>query len=416
MFNKLFLIIFISLFFIFSSINLFASSQVTLDFFWSNGCPHCAKEKVFLEELKLKYPNLIVNSYEISQNMANALLFQSVGQKLGADISGVPFTVVGDKYVVGFGSNDTTGREIESFILSAMKETNPTQAPITTPNIVLNKPEIKEASEETLPIPLNSEIPKDSPKELLKDTNVHIPLLGTVYASKVSLPILTFLIALVDGFNPCAMWTLLFLISLLLGMKDRKRMWALGIAFIATSALVYFLFLSAWLNLFLFLGFISWIRILIALVALGAGFIYLKKYHQNRTGCEVVGEEKRHKVFDKLKIITSKKSFFLAITGIILLAIAVNMVELICSAGLPAIYTKVLSMYQLPTWHYYSYLFFYILVFMLDDLFIFFTAMFTLQVTGIQSKYTHASHLIGGVLMLSIGLLLLFKPEILMFG
>ena len=92
------------------------------------------------------------------------------------------------------------------------------------------------------------------------------------------------------------------------------------------------------------------------------------------------------------------------------------MVELVCSAGLPAIYTQILSLSNLPTWQYYFYLGLYILIFMLDDLFVFFTAMFTLKAVGVESKYARYSHLIGGVLMLVIGLLLLFKPEWLMFG
>ena len=199
-------------------------------------------------------------------------------------------------------------------------------------------------------------------------------------------------------------------------MKNRKRMWILGIAFIVSSAFVYFLFLAAWLNLFIFLGLVIWVRVIIALVALVAGAINLKEYIENKSGCKIMGDEKRQKFFEKLKSVTSKKNFILALGGIILLAFAVNLVELICSAGLPAIYTKILSMYQLPTWQYYLYLIFYIFVFMIDDLFVFFTAMVTLQAVGIQSKYTKTSHLIGGIIMLIIGLLMLFKPDILMFG
>jgi hypothetical protein len=200
-------------------------------------------------------------------------------------------------------------------------------------------------------------------------------------------------------------------------MNDRKRMWILGSTFIISSAVVYFLFLSAWLNLFHFLGFIIWVRITIGLVALGAGGYYLYDFVKNRSGgCSVMGDERRQKIFDKIKNITQRKEFLLALGGIIALAFAVNLVELICSAGLPAVYTQILSLSDLNSWQYYGYLLLYILVFMLDDLFVFFTAMITLQATGIQSKYSHFSHLVGGALMLIIGLLLLFKPELLMFG
>jgi len=210
---------------------------------------------------------------------------------------------------------------------------------------------------------------------------------------------------------------LLFLISLLLGMKDRKRMWALGIIFIVTSAFVYFLFMTAWLNFFLFLGFVFWIRVIIGLIALAAGGYNIREYFINKqAGCKVVNSDKRRKVFENIRKVVRKKEFFLAIFGMILLAFAVNLVELVCSAGLPAIFTQVLSLSKLKTWQYYFYLLVYIFFFMLDDLFVFFTAMLTLKIVGIEKKYTRFSCLIGGLLMLIIGILIIFKPEILMLG
>lgn len=373
--------------FIVSVIPVKATDQpVTLEFFWSEGCPHCAKEKLFLETLPSKYPSLEVKSYEISRNLTNSLILQKRGRELKADVSGVPFTVIGSHYVVGFATAETTGKQIENLIIQQLTPENSMTESALTPT----------------PTP-----PPDS---------INIPLLGDLFLKDLSLPLLTLVIALMDGFNPCAMWTLLFLISLLLGMKDRRRMWLLGTTFIATSALVYFLFLSAWLNLFLFLGLIFWVRLVIAIIALIAGVFSLRSYLSRETGCQVMGNTKRQAFFAKLKIIAQNPHLAVALIGIILLAVAVNLVELICSAGLPAVYTQVLSLSALPRWQYYLYLLLYVFIFMLDDLFIFFTAMITLQAVGIQSKYSKISKLIGGVLMLIIGLLLLLKPEWLMFG
>jgi len=346
--------------------------------------------------LREKYPQLTIKDYEITYSHKNLQLLQQVGVELQADVSGVPFTVVGKEYFAGYLSDETTGQEIEKVVKCAI-----------------------ENGCEDLVAGLSPEENTQQPIQQVKGIPdiLKVPILGELRVKTLSLPFLTFIIALLDGFNPCAMWTLLFLISLLLGTKDRKRMWVLGIAFIVSSALVYFLFLSAWLNLFLFLGFVVWLRILIGLVALGAGGYNLRDYWVNKKGgCNVMGDEKRQKIFEKIRAVTQKRQFILALGGIVLLAIAVNMVELICSAGLPAIYTQILSLSNLPRWQYYLYLTFYILIFMLDDLFVFFTAMITLQAVGIQSKYSQYSHLIGGVLMLVIGLLLLFKPEWLMFG
>lgn len=373
------------------------AAGVTLHFFWASGCPHCASEKVFLQTIKEKYPQLTIKDYEVTSDRQNLELLQKIGSELKADISGVPFTVIGKEYFVGYYDNETTGKDIDEAVRCAIESGCDDLI-----NTLLTDKRTQSLSQEQV---------KGIPETL------KVPILGELEVKNLSLPSLTFIVALLDGFNPCAMWTLLFLISLLLGMKDRKRMWILGIAFIVTSAFVYFLFLSAWLNLFLFLGFVVWVRIFIGLVALGSGGYYLKDYWKNeKSSCKVMGNQKRQKIFERIRSVTQRRHFIFALGGIMLLAVAVNMVELICSAGLPAIYTKILSLSRLPSWQYYLYLLLYILIFMLDDLFVFFTALITLRAVGIQNKYLRISHLIGGLLMVIIGLLLLFKPEVLMFG
>jgi hypothetical protein len=212
------------------------------------------------------------------------------------------------------------------------------------------------------------------------------------------------------------MWTLLFLISLLLGMENRKRMWILGITFIAASAFVYFLFMAAWLNLLLFIGFIFWVRAVVGGVAIAGGAYNLKKYFSKTPAvCQNAGDPKRQKMFDKLKAVAQKENLYLAVAGIVLLAFAVNLVELLCSAGLPVIFGQILALSDLAAWQYYFYILLYILVFMADDIIIFVMAMITLKMTGLTTKYQNFSHLAGGILMTIIGVLLIFKPEWLMF-
>ena len=125
---------------------------------------------------------------------------------------------------------------------------------------------------------------------------------------------------------------------------------------------------------------------------------------------------KKQKIFGKLKSISQRKNLIFALLGIIVLAFAVNLLELVCSAGLPTVYTQLLTMSDLNTFQYYLYLLFYILIFMLDDMVIFVVAMKTLHSVGLNGKYARYSHLIGGVLMILIGLAMIFKPELIMFG
>lgn len=379
--------------------NIFAADKepVIIHFFYGKGCPHCAKEEKFLEKIDQR-DDVEVRYYETWYNQDNLKLFEKIGKELRAGISGVPFTVVGNRYIAGWLDEENTGQTIEEFI-RCHKET---KCEDVVQNVVKNKKNTQKETEKQ-----NNKIPE----------SISMPIFGEVRTANLSLPVLSVVIGILDGFNPCAMWVLIFLISFLIGMRDRRRMWILGLVFIVASAVVYFLFMSAWLNLLIFLGFIIWVRIIVGLVALGGGVYNLREYVVNKNAtCKVTSGKKRQKTFDKLKQYATEKNFWIAVGGIILLAFAVNLVEAICSAGLPVVFTQILTLSDLPTWKYYAYILIYIFFFMLDDLVIFFIAMFTLQITGLSSKYTRFSHLIGGILMLIIGVLLITKPEWLMFG
>lgn len=383
-----------------------AVGSLNIYLFWGDGCPHCAKEKVFLAETLPKYPGVKLNTYEIYHNQNNVDLMQKTADKLGVNASGVPFLIIGDKEFSGF-AEGTTDKEIENRIQQCLANECPDSIGSIVSSTSLNKP-----------TPTATEQTQAEPPTSKKEKIVKLPIIGEINALSYSLPLLAIFIGTLDGFNPCAMWTLLFLISLLLGLKDRRRMWLLGGTFIAASAFVYFLFMAAWLQLILFLGFVVWVRILIGSLAIFGGGYNVRSYIKNRndSGCKVTGSEKRQRTFTKMKAIAQQNSLWLALGGIILLAFAVNLVELVCSAGFPAIFTQVLALSDLATWQYYGYILLYIFFFMLDDMIIFAIAMFTLRATGISTKYSKISSLVGGILMIIIGLLLILKPELLMFG
>jgi hypothetical protein len=332
----------------------------------------------------------------VTRSKQNLELLKQVGKSLGAEVSGVPFTVVGDRYFIGWLDEPTTGRAIEK----AIQEIRAQPAPDVVARL--------------LPAP---PVPPPAPEKPAIPEKLPLPLGGEIEIKYLSLGLLTVIIGLLDGFNPCALWVLVFLINLLLGMEDRRKMWIFGGTFITASGIIYFLFMTAWLNLLLFLGFIFWIRVLIGLVALLAAFYNLREYFTNRAGvCKLEEGARRKRRMAQIKEAIQSRKFWLALGGIILLATAVNMVELICSAGFPVIYLQILSLNPLPFWQYYLYMALYIVMYMLDDMTIFVTAMITLQFFGVDTRYKRASHLIGGTLMLIIGVLLIFKPKLLMFG
>jgi len=374
--------------------NIKAEEKVNLYLFYGDGCPHCAKEKELLNNLQKEYDNLEINTYEVWYDEDNNILLDKVKNAFKNNSKYVPFTVIGTKVYVGY--NDNIASQIETTIAYYSK--NKARDVVYE---VINGIEVGDIKEDNI----------------TDVNNFKLPFFGNVNAKEISLPILAVVIGFIDGFNPCAMWVLLFLISMLLGMKDRKRMWILGLTFLTTSALIYLMFMVSWLKIALSISSISYVRILIALVALIGGIVNLYSYFKSDdSGCNVVDDKKRKKMFTKIKKLTSEKSFILALIGVMGLAISVNVVELACSAGLPLIFTQILAINTLNPLQYWFYIFLYILFFLIDDIVVFTIAMVSLKMTGISTKYNKYSHLIGGIIMVIIGILLIFKPGILMFN
>jgi hypothetical protein len=215
------------------------------------------------------------------------------------------------------------------------------------------------------------------------------------------------------------MWILLFLITLLINNKDKKKMVILGLTFIIFSGLTYLCFMLTWLNLATFLNRITIIRFIIAMIALAAGFINLNNFYKStkkEDGCEIVKPTKRKKIIDSIKKIVNEKKFIIALCGIIVLAFSVNIIEMMCSVGLPLMFTQILSMNNLSILEYGIYMLIYILFFLIDDIVIFIIAVISSKITAISTKLTKYSHLIAGILLLLIGLIMLIKPSLLMFN
>lgn len=375
-----------------------AENQVNIYFFYDVACTHCYEEGLFLDSMEAKYSNLTVSRYEITSNVDNNQLFEDIKSVFSDQTSLTPYTVIGGIALSGF--NSQTESDIEKLIV---RYSNQEYVDVF----------LKMQNGETI-----NQDDFDSLSFEEGDT-VNLPIIGEVRIDQLSLSLAAVVIGFVDGFNPCAMWVLLFLITLLVQQKDKKKMWILGVTFLFASALMYFFFMAAWLNIAVQITTIGWIRFLIGAFALSFGgyhvFKFIRDSRKKDIGCEVTDEVQKRKIFDRVKRIVLEKKMIVALIGIILLAFSVNLVELACSAGLPLLYTQILAYNQLPMATYYGYIGIYIFFFLIDDLVIFAIAMISFQVTGISNKYSKLSTLIGGFIMLVIGFLLIFFPNIIMF-
>lgn len=405
---------------------------INIHLFYGNGCPHCAAEEEFLSDYLKDRTDVKLYKYEIWYDSHNQELLSKVQKEMGTtNKNGVPFTVIGKKTIVGYADGVTDEqikdainyylnndyRDYAGEITGKVKKADVKEDTTKDESKTEDKKENKiEKADDTTSIQKEKDKALDEVNKTLK---TH-PILKKINVKNISLPIIAILLGLVDGFNPCAMWILIFLITMLFNMKDRKKMWILGLTFILTSGIVYLMFMLAWLNLATFISKIAFIRLLIAVIALVVGLINVYKYidslKKKDEGCDVVDKKDRKKIMEKIISITHEKKFIIALLGIMVLAASVNIIELMCSIGIPLLFTQILAMNNLSTFSYMIYMFIYIFFFLIDDIVIFVISMVTLKVTGLSTKYTKYSHLIGGIIMLIIGLLLIIKPELLMFN
>ena len=431
--------------------------KVTIYFFHGDGCPHCTEEGKKLEALDEIYGDYIeIKKFEVWQSTSNNNLMLKAKEHFSVSRSGVPFTVIGDKYFLGY--NISTGAQLERTIQTYLgkdivdneinfgeiveearlslkdylkyggKETDKVYTDLKKSKNKYEDAVIKTdyLSEDGLTAnEVKQKTLKELKKELqanidsLNDRIVDLPLLGKKVIKGPFIPVVAIILGFIDGFNPCAMWILLFIINMLFNMKNKKRMWILGITFLLTSALVYFLAMLGLKGILSFLA-VGIVQKFIALIALIGGLVNLNSFRKDikktDDGCNVVNADKRKKLLTKIKKFTNEKSFPLALIGVITLALSVNVVELACSAGFPTIFVSILEINNVSFITSIIYMVIYILFYLLDDLIIFIIAMITLEVTGISTKYNKYSHLIGGILMIIMAVLLVFKPEWLMFN
>lgn len=374
-----------------------AKEKITIYLFYSDTCPHCREEKEFLGEFLID-KDIDLKMYEVTKNEDNNRLLTLVKESLGCTNNYVPYTVIGKTGLTGF--SQTTASQIEYFVSKYSEEEY-----IDIVSRVIEANDVVKIEEN-----INNE---------KQDSNITLPIIGKVDSKNVSLPLVATIIGFVDGFNPCAMWVLIFLISMLIGSKNKKRMFLLGTIFLLTSALIYMLFMLAWLKIMLSALQINIIKIIIGIIAIIGAIWNLKSFYNSLkkdVGCEIVNDNKRKRIINKIKKFTSEKSLLLSLIGIIGLAISVNFIEFACSAGWPVVFTEILALNDLNGISYFIYILIYIFFYLIDDLVIFIIALATLKITGISNKYNKYSHLIGGILMLIIGILMIFKPEVLMMN
>jgi len=353
-----------------------APVRVELELFYTYDCPHCKKALAWLPSLKTVYPDLVINSYEVKRNKKNRGLLARRLAGAGAAPAGFPTFFAGEKLVVGF---------------------------------------VESRSPEEIKAALDAAYGKPGCPCEKKD--IEVPLLGKINPASVSMLQFSFALGLLDGLNPCAMWVLMFLMGLLGYTGSPRKMLLIGGIFTAASALVYFAFMAAWFNLFLIIGSARWLTAALGVIAAGMGLVNIKELFFFKRGVSLmISGRAKVKLGEKIRRIIAERETAVMVTATAALAVFVNLIELGCTIGLPAVFTRVLSVRQAGFWAKYGYMAIYNAAYIVPLAVI--IALFVFTMGRYRMTEAHGKILkgISGALMLALGLLMLLYPEALIFN
>jgi len=361
--------------------------SVILHYFYSPTCPHCQQAAPYLAAMDEELDWLEVRKYSVKDDRANARLYFDTAQSLGVEALSVPGFIFCREVHIGYDTAETTGAELRRRLEAcrAARLTSGPAAPATAGGAAPNA-----------------------------ESAVRLPLFGMVDPAALSLPVLTLVLAGVDAFNPCAFFVLLFLLSLMVHARSRGRMLVVGGTFVLFSGLVYFVFMAAWLNVFLLAGEIRIVTLLAGLVALLMGAINIKDFYWFRQGVSLsIPDSAKPGLFKRMREVVAAGNTGPMLASTVLLAIVANTYELLCTAGFPMVYTRALTLADLPTWQYYAYLGAYNAIYVIPLLVIVVVFAWTLGARKLTESEGRVLKLVSGFMMLAFGALLLAAPQLL---
>lgn len=349
------------------------AEQIVLYFFWSPTCPHCQEAHEHIDNLPQQYPWLTLRSFNIFEP-EKAQQYRQMALALGEQARSVPGFFICERMYVGWDSFDGMGQVL---IKAAQQCRGGNAASIKT-----------------------------------KQTVLQVPVLGDVEMGDYSLPLFTLLVAGMDAFNPCAFFVLLFLLSLLVHARSRARMMLIGGVFVIISGVVYFVFMSAWLNLFLVMGSLPWVTLVAGTVAVLFGSLGVKDFLFSLKGPSLsISSRAKPKLYGRMRKLLTTDSLPALLTGTVALALAANSYELLCTAGFPMVYTRMLTLHNLEQSSYYAYLVLYNLIYVVPLIVIVLLFTITLGARKLTLDEGRLLKLLSGVMMLGLGVVLLVKPE-----
>lgn len=383
-------------------------SVVNVYIFEGEGCPYCAQAIAHLQSLAEQDERIVIHDFEIYHNLENREIFFAFGEAFGFEPKYVPTIFVGDQYWVGF--SDTIQAEIDGKIQTCLEN------PCVDYGIdILPQSAFPEETPQDEPAQeVVSSIAEESAPSSGGQFAITLPIVGTINLADRSLLLSTILISFVDGFNPCSIWVLSMLLAITLNARSRKKVLIIGFVFIFVTAFIYALFIGGLFTVFTFVGYVGWIQLIIALIAIVFAFVNIKDYFWYKEGLSfTISDKQKPGIYKGIRrIMNAEESLWGLVSATVILAAGVSLVEFSCTAGFPMIWTGILAIHEVSGLAFLGFLLVYMLVYQLDELGIFLVAVFTLRKSKMEEKYGRILKLLGGMLMLSLAVVMLVDPTL----
>lgn len=384
-------------------------NKTVIYLFWGDGCPHCAKAKPVLEGLVAANPSVSMYEFEVWNSPENQDLFTEFGDAFGFTPRYVPTIIIGDSVWEGY--DDTFAQELTDKVNSCVAQGCEDKGAVLIDGRGYSPIVVVPAATTAAPTPIPT--PTQAPAEGDENTT-KLPVFGKVDFSKMGLFLSTLLIALVDGFNPCSLWVLSMLLAITLHTGSRKKVLVIGLIFLTVTAAIYALFIAGLFTVLKVISFVGWIQVVVALVALFFGLVNIKDYFFYKEGVSfTISDEKKPGIYQRIrKLMDAGDSWWGLIAGTVVLAAGVSLVEFSCTAGFPVLWTNLISAQHITTVTFILLLLVYMIIYQLDELGIFLVAVFTLKSSRLEEKHGRILKLIGGVLMLTLAVVMLVNPTL----
>ncbi len=362
------------------------AESVCLHFFYREDCNQCQNIEGFLSNLEKEY-NININRHDVEKQ---AGLYEDFKENYGVGGGAYPIVFIGERYFIG---ESAIRDHLESEIVLCQEE-----------NCVCPAKNIQGYT---------PSLPKSGDVTAEEEYKINIPLIGQVNVSNMPLFAMTLLVAFVDGFNPCSLWVITFLLGIVVHSGSRKKTFAVGLTFISIATLVYALFILGLFNTFTVIGYMNWIKLAVATVAFIFGAVNIKDYFWYKKGISfTIPDRFKPQIFKNIRGIMKKESIIAMILATIVMAFGVTFVELICTAGFPVIWTSILAE-QGVSKSLFALLFgLYMLIYFIDEFVVFAGVVFTLKASKFEETQGRMLKLIGGIIMLTLSGVWLVKPEL----